>query len=77
MHYTEDELNKIYADIKSGEQAPKANVVRPIASPAHPDILPEIIVSDEVADVMSVPIRNNTTRAVYARKPSGRWIELP
>lgn len=55
----------------------KANAVRPMATPGSRDILPEIVYSDTSAQVLSVPTKNNTDRAVYARKPGGLWVELP
>jgi hypothetical protein len=77
MTHPEEQLNEFWAEIQSGQQAKKADAVRPMAAAGGYDILPEIVFSDEGAEVMSVPIEGSSKRAVYARKPGGSWVELP
>jgi hypothetical protein len=76
MQYTQEQLNQLWAAIQSGQQVKKADAVRPMAALSSFDILPVIVYSDTVAQVMSVPINGNSERAIYARKPGGLWVEL-
>jgi hypothetical protein len=77
MTHSQKQLNQFWAAIQSGQQAEKADAVRPMAAPGSYDILPEILCSDKEAQVMSVPIEGSPDRAIYARKPGGSWVELP
>jgi hypothetical protein len=77
MQHTPEQLNEIWQAIQSGQQAMQANTVRSMAAPGHIDTLPVIVISDPSVQVLSVPTNHNTERAVYARKPSGSWVELP
>lgn len=77
MQHTQMQLNQIWDDVASGRQAHKADAVRSLAAPGGVDVLPVIVVNDVVAQVLSVPVKDNTARVVYARKPGGTWVELP
>jgi hypothetical protein len=77
MRHTQQDLNRLWDEVQSGRLATKANVVRPLAAPGSFDVLPEIVVSDSALQVLSVPIKDNADRAVYARKVGGAWVEVP
>ena len=57
MHHTQQELCRLWTDLKAEKYAQLGQY------------MPGIVVDDEVEQVLSVPISEGTARVVYTRKP--------
>jgi hypothetical protein len=76
MALSNEEVNGIYEEIVSGRLAAKVSVVRPMANPTHPDIVPEIIYRDESTEAISIPANDNSERDVYVRRHGEPWQQV-
>ena len=76
MTHTEDQLDAILENIKSGRQQQQLDSARGLANPSVPDVAPTWRQEADGTDELSVPVRGGYARAVYRRARGGRWVEV-
>lgn len=74
MKNLQAELSMLFDQLKTGQFAKAANVVRPIANPAAPDVVPEIVSSDANGDVLRVPSNSGAGYEQYSRRVGEPWV---
>lgn len=75
MHHTAEQLDILWAALKSSHAAVRESVLERYTNPHMPDAHLRIVRDDEDAQVISIPTPDHPGRHVYARKPGGIWSE--
>ena len=75
MHHSEDQLDTLWAALKSDDAGLRAKVLQRYSNPMMRGAQPQIVCDDAHAQVLSVPTPDHPGRHVYARKPGGSWSE--
>ena len=75
MHHSPDQLDALWAALKSDDAGLRAKVLQRYANPMMRGALPQIVCDDAHAQVLSVPTPDHPGRHVYVRRPGGSWSE--
>ena len=72
MNHTAQQLDEAWDALKKPSNAQKSVDAENALMPA-----PKIVVDDEAAQVISLPINEGADRDVYGRRPGGTWVPIP
>jgi len=75
MHHSPDQLDILWAALKSSDPAQRSKVLQRYSNPKLAGALPQIVCDDEHAQVLSIPTPDHPGRHVYVRRPGGAWGE--
>jgi hypothetical protein len=75
MHHSTEQLDTVWAALKSDDPAQRTKVLQRYANPTMRGALPAIVCDDAHAQVLSIPIPDHPGRHVYVRRPGGPWSE--
>jgi hypothetical protein len=75
MHHSPDQLDILWAALKSADPGQRSKVLQRYSNPAMAGALPQIACDDEQAQVLSIPTPDHPGRHVYVRRPGGAWAE--
>lgn len=75
MHHSSDQLDTLWAALKSADPAERTKVLQRYSNPNMRGALPQIVCDDAHAQVLSIPTPDHAGRHVYVRKPGGVWAE--
>jgi hypothetical protein len=75
MHHSPDQLDTVWAALKSTDAALRSKVLQRYSNPNMAGALPQIVCDDPHAQVLSIPTPDHPGRHVYVRLPGGAWSE--
>ena len=75
MHHSPEQLDTLWAALKSADPAQRTKVLQRYSNPAMRGAQPQIVCDDAHAQVLSIPTPDHPGRHVYMRKPGGAWAE--
>jgi hypothetical protein len=75
MHHSADQLDALWAALKSTDAAQRSKVLQRYSNPSMSGAEPHIVCDDAHAQVLAIPTPDHPGRHVYVRKPGGEWSE--
>jgi hypothetical protein len=75
VHHSADQLDTLWAALKSDDPALRTKVLQRYTNPNMRGVLPQIVCDDSHAQMLSIPTPDHPGRHVYVRRPGGAWSE--